>query len=168
MLQQEDGCPRCASMVTRRRNTRKSVKKGKLKESTTACDVGIKAVFRGIRRCAIAELSSFSVQELTALATRQFGSDAKTLDVELAKETAQLIKAFKMSSSKAYEPDASSTSQDVELCALAQKVCFYWNRSAHMELVSKDAFSTMLNLRQFSTENILARIEKGVKQCRST
>lgn len=128
----------------------------------------MKAVFRGIRRCAIAEFSSFSVQELTALARRQFSSNAKTLDVELAKENAQLIKAFTRTHLKTYEPDASSNSQDVELCALAQKVCYDWNRPAHIKLVSKDAFKTMLNLRQFSTENILAGIEDGVKQCRST
>jgi hypothetical protein len=128
--------------VTLSRNTRRSVKKGKLKQPTTVCDVGMKAVFRGIRRCAIAEFSSFSVQEFqTALARRQFGSDAKTLDVELAKETAQLIKAFTRTSlNKAYEPDASSNSQDVELCALARQVCFYWNLSAHIKLVRKPAF----------------------------
>ena len=127
--------------MTLRRNTRRSVKKENLKQPTIVCDVGMKAVFRGIRRCAIAEFSSFSVQEMTALARRQFGSDAKTLDVELAKETGQLIKAFTRTSlNKAYEPDASSTFQDVKLCALAQKVCFYWNLSAHTELVSKDAF----------------------------
>jgi len=117
-------CPRCRGSTTPHR-----------------CDVGMKAVFRGIRRCAIAEFSSFSVQEFqTELARRQVGSDAKTLDVELAKETAQLIKAFTRTHLKTYEPDASSNSQDVELCALAQKVCYDWNRSAHMELVSKPAF----------------------------
>jgi hypothetical protein len=137
-------CPRCGGSTTPHR-----------------CDVGMKSVFRGIRRCAIDEFGSFSAEEVeVSLANRQRDKNLRTLDPELAREMAQLIFAFiKTTTNNDYEQDESLTSREIELCALMHKVCYKLNDSAYDELVTKTAFQTLLKLSQFSSQNILRNIQ---------
>lgn len=139
-------CPRCRGSTTPHR-----------------CDVGMKSVFRGIRRCAIDEFGSFSVEEVeVSLANRQRDKNFRTLDPELAREMAQLIFAFiKTTTNNDYEQDESLTSREIELCALMHKVCYELNNSAYNQLVTNTAFQTLLKLSQFSSKNILRYVQAG-------
>lgn len=83
---------------------------------------------------------------------------------------AQLIFAFNnvKLDRNAFKQDTCLTPHEAELCSLVHKVCFNWNRSAHVQLVAMPAFQTLLSLSQFSSEEILSGLKSHEKNCRST
>ena len=110
---QSEGCPRC------RKNTMKH--QGR-------CDVGIKALFRAIRRCCIQELEN--VKKQTANETEMKESLVKHLlsmvgDRDVAEELALLITAFALVSHvpQKWRRNVHEQRQEVA-CSLVQTVCY--------------------------------------------
>lgn len=147
-------CKRCTKILAKRMNT----------EGVHMCDVGIKSIFRSIRRCATSEFSSYSAEELqSTLASRLVRTEPETF-----RETLQLIWAFNhVKLTEDYNTNVSLSSEEVNMCALLQQVCYKWNFKAHEKLLDKPAFQTLLSLSSFSSANILRNMKPEERQCRN-
>ena len=139
-LKREIGCKRCSHILSKTDSNQ---------NFANVCDVGLKAVFRSIRRCAIElEEKQETFQDLC------FSLQRTGIPSESIIGVATLINAFKTTS------NTEKVVGDVTgLNGLAHKVCYKWNREAHQEMVQQPEFQHLLNLPAFARQEILRDFE---------
>lgn len=146
------GCPRCRTILT---------KSGNSGTHAFQCDVGLKAVFRSIRRCAI---ECRADHQTVADLSKSLASECE--DPKAVEDMARLITAFSVVSHNG--TDLSCTEISADLCILAHKVCYNWNRDANALMIETPAFKRLLRLPAFTEHKILSCFKPHEIECRKS
>lgn len=141
------GCPRCLTILG---------KSGEDKTHSDNCDVGFRAVFRSIRRCAKDACKGAQSLELDAVCELLAGMDGH--DPSVIKGTAELVLAF--ATTRKVQKDSEG------LASIAHKVCYKWKREVHQEMIKRPEFQHMLQLPAFAAQKVMCRFTKNEMECR--